>query len=118
MMCRLRRVFSISGVTVSSPARAIPSPHCEERLKLLNEDIVLECPDKPNNGCTWFHVVNNVQQRFLATDNHGNANLMGNNLYSFGDFIVSTANTSQCYEVCPAYIDSSKSIARCNGAIY
>lgn len=100
-----------SGVTdVTSPSRATQSA-CKERLKLLSEPLawplVLECPDK-NDGCTWFHVVDNVEQRFLVIDSHGNANLIGNNVYSFGDFIVNTPNTSQCYKVCPAYVDSSK----------
>ena len=89
-----------------SSQRATPST-CEERLKLLPESLVLECPDESGN-CTWFHVVDSIEQRFSAIDSSGNANLIGNDLYSFGDFIVNTPKTSQCYEVCPAFTDSSK----------
>ena len=69
----------------------------------MSESLVLSCPDV---NCTWVHVVENtsvpVESRLVAKDT-GNINLPGNNVDSFGEFVLvtSTTNISQCYEVCP-----------------
>ena len=76
---------------------------CEQRSKSFSESLVLSCLDV---NCTWFHVVGNtsvpVESRILDKDT-GNINLPGNDVDSFGEFVMvtSTTNTSQCYEVCP-----------------
>ena len=100
----------IPYVPVYVGCSGVLAPLCEERLKPFSEDLVLQCPDETGN-CIWQHVVANIsipiERRFLATDN-GNVNLIGNDVYSFGEFVVNTDDTSQCYEVCPAFTDSSK----------
>lgn len=97
--------FMVTTIT----AQLLP---CDERSKMFSEDLKLTCPDS-SGGCTWSHVVNNhtipIEERFRTTDGTGSVNLKGNDLYSYGEFIVQTTNgTSQCYTVCPEFSDNSK----------
>ena len=56
-----------------------------------------------------------VETRYVAPDT-GNINLPGNDVDSFGKFVLvtSTTNTSQCYEVCPPDSSSKYYIILCN----
>lgn len=85
---------------------------CDEKQKFFSQDLELSCPDVSGN-CTWFHVVDNssisLERRFLVSNGSGDANLLGNDLYGFGKFIVRTTDNSlHCYQVCPVIADSSK----------
>ena len=102
--CFLTVLACLSNVTgVSQPLS------CDERLKLFSEGMELRCSDK-NGNCTWFHMMGSayipIERRF--TDDSGNINLLPNDLYSFGTFVVNSTNASQCYEVCPSFADNSK----------
>ena len=82
---------------------------CEEKLKPLSKDLVLQCPDA-NGDCTWLHMIGNLSKPIETKDGNGNAILNKNDVHSFGEYtVITTNNTMQCFKVCPPeYPDDGK----------